>query len=335
MRSICSVACMISMRMFMMTKVLTLHQQSFMLSFFILKYFYLLSQLKRALELRPIIDELANADHKLYLSAEEWSKIEEITKILLHPYQVTLLLQKVNYTMSDFFAAWHQLKLLFASLATKNRLAERLLTSMNDPKHHRLLTNPLILCSVFLDPRTKGIILKSRENSFIAKISLVQLWDRVTLFEKENSSGIATDDNDDATAEIPLDFNFDLFEKFSNSDDSLNTANTDKPDIMNMLNAFELEKSEPMGKSIFAYWEEKKDVFPELYKLAKVVHAAPPSQTSCERTFSTVSFVFNKYRSRLSEETLQNTLLLKLNKDFFDDVLAEEIQKKKDKNNEV
>lgn len=120
-------------------------------------------QLERFVELRAIIDELAKTDASLFVLDEEWETIKLIVKILHKPFRVTELLQKVNYTLSDFYAAWLQLKLYFGNLASKkNELAQCLSKAMNAAKHCHLLENPLLLCSVFLDPRVKGILLKDR-----------------------------------------------------------------------------------------------------------------------------------------------------------------------------
>lgn len=296
--------------------------------------FYSFLQLKRALEIRPIIDELAQSNLKLFLSEEKWKKVEEIANILHHPYHISQQLQKVNYTMSDFYASWHQLKLLFTTLAPKVDLARYLLREMNNKKHDRLLQNPQIVCSVFLDPRFKSMLTKSRDESYVAKLYLVQLWERIANFEKKHAP---TEINVDETTEIPTEFNFDLLEQFMRTDDVLSDNSgvdvNNKSDIMTLLNEFESQKPEPIAKNIFEYWEEKKYTFPELYKLAKVVHSVPPAQASCERTFSTLSFVFNKYRSKLSEQMLQNTLLIKLNPDLFYDVLKDDIEAKKAKKN--
>lgn len=254
-------------------------------------------------------------------------------QILHHPFHVTQLLQKVNYTMSDFYAAFHQLKLLFQALASKIDLARYILEAMNDKKHDHLLTNPLILCSVFLDPRVKGMLMKSREQCYIAKLYLVQLWERNLVFEEKNTPQ-KRDDQD--TEGIFLEFNFDLLTKFMSNDDSNmcphnDTAASNKPDITSLLNDFESKKTEPMAKSIFEYWEDNKSTSPELYKLAKIVHAVPAAQASVERSFSMLSFVFNKHRAQLSEQMLQNIMLIKSNKDLFYDVLQDEMEKKKQK----
>lgn len=284
-------------------------------------------KLKRALELKPVIDELAAGRPELRLTESEWQKIKEIADVLHHPCHVTQLLQNVNYTMSDFYAVWNQLKLLFSTLAPKVNLAERLLEQMKDKKHDRIVNNPLVLCSVFLDPRFKGLILKSPEQTYVAKLYLAQLWERQSRFEKKKNP------DEDVEVEIPSEFNFELLEHFMaqgiNADsEAFQDNQPDNVNIMDLLNDFGTQNPEPMGSSVFEYWENHKYKFPQLYQLAKIVHAVPPAQASCERTFSTLAFIFNKYRSLLSGKILEDILIIKLNADLLPEVFEEEIKMK-------
>lgn len=287
-------------------------------------------QLKRAVELRPIITELAERDPNLLITENEWRIIRETVNLLHHPYHVTLLLQKINYTMSDFYAAWNQLKLLFTSLAPNNALAGKLDAQMNKEKIDRLLTNPLILGSVFLDPRVKAMIIQNREQCFVTKIYLSQLWSRVAEFEKKNLPATPSISTESDSQEIPLLFTFDLLEKYMNEDQPTEPMSPNV-NIMDKLKEFESVPKEPMTTNIFKYWEENKERFPELYQLARIVHGAPPAQASCEQTFSQLTFVFNRYRAKLSERMLQNIMLIRLNKVLYHKIAEEEIERKQQK----
>lgn len=283
------------------------------------------------MELKSVTNELAVSDPLLRLTEAEWKKIEEIANVLHHPCHVTQLLQNVNYTMSDFNAAWNQMKLLFTTLAPTVNLAKRLLEQMLNKKHDRIINNPLVLCSVFLDPRFKRLISKAPENVYIAKLYLAQLWERNSKFQEKNTLGVVEN------TEIPSEFNFDLLEKFMATGFSTDLEAFQSPllgtfSIMDALNGFEKEKSEPMGSNLFEYWENNKNKFPQLYELAKIVHAVPPAQASCERTFSKLAFIFNKYRSQLSETILEDIMVIKLNADLLPEVFKEEIENKIRKN---
>lgn len=220
------------------------------------------------------------------------------------------------------------MKLLFSTLAPRVNLAKRLLAQMLNKKHDRIINNPLVLCSVFMDPRFKTLIAKSPENVYVAKLYLAQLWERHLKFEEKNTPAIAEN------VEIPYAFNFNLLEKFmaagvSTDLEAFHSILPNTFSIMDALNNFEREKSEPMGSNLFEYWENNKNKFPQLYQLAKIVHAVPPAQASCERTFSTLAFIFNKYRSQPSEKILEDILVIKLNADLLPHVFGEEIERKR------
>lgn len=265
------------------------------------------------------------------MSEEEWEALRLIVNILQKPFRVTELLQKINYTLSDFYAAWLQLKLYFNNLASKNNdLARCLLRAMNKPQHDRLLQNPLLLCSVFLDPRVKGILLKNRDKTLATKMYLAKLWKRNSEFEKkrqENEQSANMDPED-----ILNDFDFTLLERcmpnigFDGAE--LIPEAISASDIISKLNEFENVEAVTMSVSVLQFWEENKLRFPELHKLAKIVHSVPAAQASCERAFSIVSFVYSRYRTALTENHLHDILMAKFNKDLFHQIMEEEIAAK-------
>lgn len=265
------------------------------------------------------------------MSEEEWQALRLIVNILQKPFRVTELLQKVDYTLSDFYAAWLQLKLYFNGLASKNNdLARCLLQAMNKPQHDRLLQNPLLLCSVFLDPRVKGILLKNRDKTLATKTYLAKLWIRNSEFEKrrqQNEQRPTADEED-----ILNDFDFNLLEGCMPNIDfdgvELTPEAISASDINSKLNEFEIVATVPMSVSVLQFWEENKLRFPELYKLAKIVHSVPAAQASCERAFSIVSFVYSRYRTALTEKHLNDILLAKFNRDLFHQIMEEEIAAK-------
>nr|XP_044250883.1 uncharacterized protein LOC108069747 [Drosophila takahashii] len=70
--------------------------------------------------------------------------------------------------------------------------------------------------------------------------------------------------------------------------------------------------------NVLSFWKEKQNTDPELYALSNVCFAVPPTQVTIERAFSTLKLVLTDNRNRLSEETLENILLVKLNPNFLD-----------------
>lgn len=56
---------------------------------------------------------------------------------------------------------------------------------------------------------------------------------------------------------------------------------------------------------------------PVLYKLASVVHAVPPTQTTIERAFSAMALILTHLRTNLSDNNLVNILMIRLNRELF------------------
>ncbi|XP_034487200.1 uncharacterized protein LOC117791518 [Drosophila innubila] len=80
----------------------------------------------------------------------------------------------------------------------------------------------------------------------------------------------------------------------------------------------------PFMKSIvnvLNFWKDRKSNDPELYALSKVCFAIPPTQVTIERAFSSMKLVLSDNRNRLSHETLENILLVKLNSTHLDSAI--------------
>lgn len=71
-------------------------------------------------------------------------------------------------------------------------------------------------------------------------------------------------------------------------------------------------------EKILGYWKLKKISEPELYELANIVLAVPATQVSVERAFSGVGLVLTARRTQLSEKSLADILLVKLNSEIFE-----------------
>lgn len=279
-----------------------------------------------------MIDVLAQKDKSLLLTEDEWTHLNEIVKVLRHPYHVTQLLQRVNFTLSDFYAAWLELQFVLQEIFEKdstNKLAESILNATNEDKHEHLIRNPSLLCSVFLDPRVKSALLCDRKQSDVAMKHLSELYNRLKRIENDNNQPSGSLDDLDSS-----DDKISAYSKISEYMTHLersapvgeSSKRDKKPDIYQLLNDFSKIDSIPMNISILEYWEKKQFNFPELFELAKIVHAAPVTEASVERTFSILRFVFSALRGNLAEELLEDIMLIQENKDLFYEVASEELR---------
>lgn len=78
--------------------------------------------------------------------------------------------------------------------------------------------------------------------------------------------------------------------------------------------------------SLLEWWEDHKNSFPNLYKLARFVHSIPASSASAERIFSSAGKVCAS-RPNLRSEMLDHVLFLKSNFDLLNEVKKKQNEK--------
>lgn len=242
----------------------------------------------------------------------KWDHIEEIVRILKIPYQATIVMQKEDYTLSDFYTCWllmNRKLTKICAMQNKTTLAQNLLNRLSE-REGQFLQNPAMTCAIALDPRFCKTL--SAVQKATATENLSNLWKRIhNEIEEEGNDSIDLNlsDADITVANTTLLTQF--FEKPSNPS-SIN--------ISALINKFAETKHHMENMTILAFWEANKNAFPELHKLSEIIYSISPTQAVVERAFSTLSYVFNARRSRLSEKTLESLLLISLNKELFNSV---------------
>lgn len=176
-------------------------------------------------------------------------------------------------------------------------------------------------CCLFLDPRFRRQI--SEEERQTAKEMLCKLWKRINQGEKEQAK--------DDSASSDISFEFDPDKEFANylsqsnppMDFSVSAADVD---IQLVLDVFDPELITP-DQSVLKYWKSKEYTFPELFKLASIVYAVPPTEVAIERDFSRINFIFTNRRCALQSERLEDIMIININPELFHQVKSEEINK--------
>jgi hypothetical protein len=79
------------------------------------------------------------------------------------------------------------------------------------------------------------------------------------------------------------------------------------------------------SESVLKFWENSKTKYPELYEVATVFIAIPPTQATVERVFSVLGFVYSSRRYNLSQSMLESIILIKMNKDLANEIFEEEM----------
>lgn len=250
----------------------------------------------------------------------EWQVLREMLSALKIPFEVTNAVQNATFTLSDFYGSWLKMERSLNKLVAYNSLctfAEKLI-EMVEKRKKSLLNNQALICAVYLDPRFNFKL--TQEENQIARLTLENLFERVKRFKESSSqSKPATHDIDDSferdcvASGMPQAF---LRSSTLETTDSMFLATN----FIDLFKSFEACDRLHNRDSILEFWSDRKNEDPVLYELAAIVHAIPPTQTTVERAFSALACVCNNKTSRLSDTSLENILVIVLNKDLVDPI---------------
>lgn len=253
-------------------------------------------QFGRFLELRHFIDEASNSDDSLKVTPTKWKTIEVIRDILHEPYMLTMALQREDYTLSDFYGDWLRTKRNLIKMG--HSLADSIVLNM-EKRENRIMNSNLMLAAVFLDPRYNMLLSKDQKD--IAVAHLCQLWCRIQEINPTNTNSTNNSQENDEFAEF----------LGQASNEPQNTSIADR------LPLFLHRPQINYKTNILEYWNRIKPEEPELFKLQTVLFSVAVTQVDVERSFSSLKFVFNNYRSKLNTEMLSQILILRSNYDLF------------------
>lgn len=284
--------------------------------------------MERIIELQPFCDSLTDRDYtgieSFKLTPDEWSKIREIKCILTSFAIQTTKLQNESLTLSDFYGQWARL-IVDTKKFGNHILARELLTQM-DNRRDALLSNQVLNACLYSDPRYQKYMSRGKKNEAVSYLK--QLHERIQVIEsRPNADGESTSSR---LSETP--------EDDASSDDELESvlscmmSEVNEPVILNQTNDFvsshtrsienillEFEGTEiPIKQKVIEYWEGEKNNNPELHKLAMIVHSVSPTQTTVERAFSAMALILSPLRTCLSDEILENLLIIRLNPELYD-----------------
>lgn len=243
----------------------------------------------------------------------KWKALRELVVLLKIPYNATIDFQYQKLTLSDVYGKWVGMQLHLEKCISKPQfksgLAKHLLDALKS-RNENIFKNPFMVCALYLDPRYRNAIISNHEKRDEAQKMLTKIWYRInatsnndsTVVEMNVSSDLSIDDFDESQAVYQL-YN------------PTNVNDERATDIETKIEIFQPDST--TITSVLQYWESMKDTEPELYKLAMVIFAVPPTEVQIERDFSDLKWIFTERRYNLSQSRLEAILLLHLNKDLF------------------
>lgn len=220
------------------------------------------------------------------LLQKKWAVLKEIVFILAIPYRATINMQWKDLTLSDLFGIWLKMELSLRHFSNKTSLqtdlSKRLLDAMCSRKEF-FFSNPFMASAIYLDPRFRSQIIYNEEKMNEAKQTLINLWRRMHEIgvRSDNTSSISTesvefDEQTELDKYLSKNRNANIAESFEN--------NYDSDDIEILLDLF-APGTLLSSESVIDYWESIKKDNAQLYELAMVVFAIPPTEVQIERDF--------------------------------------------------
>lgn len=260
------------------------------------------------------------------LSGDEWNDIEQLIDSLRPFFVSTKKLQSEECTLSDFYGFWVSIQ--FQLKRSNNAFADLLLQEMTK-YFPTLLENPIVLAAVYLDPRYQMSL--NPDNKKLAIAFLGGLYKRLSDLKEKSDHGPTVPDTSNNESDLIDDFRSfmcSLRGVESLPDENVHTQNKFESEVILQLKKFNGVEI-PVKSSILQYWDQQKEEFPLLYLLASIIFSVPPTQTSVERAFSALAIVLSPLRTRIADKTLQNILLIRLNYDFYKEMIDSDKQNAK------
>lgn len=196
-----------------------------------------------------------------------------------------------------------------------------------ESREEKLVRNSVYKMALFLDPRF--FFLLSESDKTEARSQLKKLWDAFETIQEpsteENPEPIPKKipSKLEAFLEVkqrqlsssPMSSSSRLDTFLKSASEKKNSRSKSSMKAYTEIESFSIEP-QPVSTNLLAYWHGIKNQFPYVYILAMIVLSVPSSQTSVERLFSSMNFVFNNRRSNLSQDNLENILLIRSNYNF-------------------
>lgn len=255
--------------------------------------------------------------------------IKEIVESLKIMHEATVLAQKADFCLTEFYKCWIVTKLKLQARinqSSKTKLNTILLKSMQK-RENRLLDNSLMKCAMLLDPRFCDEI--EGDELVQTKKMLADIWKSMkpALSFQENEMSTSANDSMASNADI-----FQNYMKHKGKQRQTILQNTTiDDDILRSADLFivqegSVEESINDTWSILKFWATKKKNYPILYEIAMVIFGIAPTEVTIERMFSVFGYIFNDYRTALSQPLLEDILIICLNPDLFEEVNADDIK---------
>nr|XP_029721843.1 uncharacterized protein LOC115263054 [Aedes albopictus] len=246
-----------------------------------------------------------------------WNYINEYVSAFEPVFVCTNKMQAKHVSLSDFYVHWLN-AVMQVGLLQDNSIAKTLVTALTQ-RLEPLKSNMAFKASLLVDPRfnylnAKTLLPEEKEQT---RSYMLATWERIKQLDPEISN------EGQGAAQQPRQTNqFDAF--LTNLFGGLPPTKDQQTKSLNQqLNALDLEAHQSFSFDVFEYWKNRQKTHPELSKLALVFQSVPSNQINVERCFSGMALTLTERRTNITDEALENILLIKLNSDLIDEIVPE------------
>lgn len=260
----------------------------------------ILFQLQSLWELKPFVEQ---EDEGVLFN--KWDELKALIDVLAIPYVPSIKIQAEQCTLTDMWAAWNLLLLQLEKISTP--LARNIRKCLIEREH--VIKNPTMFAAIFLDPRYKSV-LKTAEQS-IAMMELLSLHNK--LEEKKAQSNQHEHEIDELELMLmAAEINESVLEE--------GTTDENRTGIQREFELFKRLKRTDKESSVLEFWQKNKNKYPSMYALARVLFSVSNGQTSVERAFSALDFIYDRRRCNLDPKILNDILIIRLNPTILDEL---------------
>lgn len=272
--------------------------------------------MERLLELKAFCLDFGVANAEFCIDDEIWAELPIFVDVLGMFTEKMDFLQKEDITLTDVCGVWLELDSPLKNMANI-KLASVLREKLSLRKAEmKIFDNDVTISAMFLDLRFHFLL--TSEEKQRGKNHSIYLWQKQSsrkynaepapmILDTEEPSN---DNNNENVLE-------NIMRDLESSQQNATATKLKNDSIDEEIQKFCQNPRAEATVNMNMKWESLKFSFPILYELAKTIMAVAPTEVSCERNFSTLDFILNKRRNRLSDHNLETILFIKLNQSLF------------------
>lgn len=278
--------------------------------------------IKRLLDLKPLLIDMANPE--ITLSGREWEEVDQLERLLRHPYNTTLKFQESYLTPGSFYKEW---KSLICKLSQIGGLIANGIKNSMECREIHFLDNNILLAAIYVDPNYR--ILLSDDQKVRGKKALLNISEKMKgLREKDYEGSLQLDTSVPSPStssseadECAFDFekHLDRQEKVkkrriqcSDVDSNIHVNSTIEKFRFDFYQALTLVEKVDRTSKLQVIEAVKK--YPLIVQdAAFCVTALPPTQVSVERLFSALKIIKTDLRASMKEDLIEAILFLRAN----------------------